>query len=69
MKCEKHWELRYGWHYVGSEYVYNEYKVFCSERDINKFIFELFHNEYIKIDWYKKIYIEDWKNFQKTLDK
>lgn len=63
MNCEKHWELRYGWHYTDSNYVYNEYKTFCKEIDINKFIFELFHNENIKIDWYKKIYIEDWKNF------
>ena len=62
MDCEKHWELRYGWHYVNSSYVYNEYKTFCKEIDINKFIFELFHNKKIKIDWYKKIYIEDWKN-------
>ena len=63
MNCEKHWELHYGWHYVNANYVYNEYKVFCKEVDINKFIFELFHNKKIKIDWYKKIYIEDWKRF------
>ena len=50
MKCEKHWELRYGWHYVDSDYVYNEYKTFCKEIDINKFVFELFHNKNIKIN-------------------
>mgnify|MGYP003297337879 CR=1 FL=1 len=49
MDCEKHWELRYGWHYVNdSSYVYNEYKVFCKEIDINRFVFELFHNKNIK---------------------
>lgn len=61
MECERWYELRWGWHYVGSPYVYNEYKVFLTEKDINKYIFDLLHNESIKIDWYKKVYIEDWK--------
>ena len=62
MKCERYWELNYGWHYIHLNYVHSECEIFCSERDINKFIFELFHNKNIKIDWYKKIYIENWKN-------
>lgn len=61
MECERWYELRWGWHYVGSTYVYNEYKVFLTEKDINKYIFDLLHNESIGIDWYKRVYIEDWK--------
>jgi hypothetical protein len=61
MKCGRWYELRWGWHYINSDYVYNEYKVFLTEKDINEYIFELFHNENIEIDWYKRVYIEDWK--------
>ena len=61
MECEKWYELRWGWHYIGSTYVYNEYKVFLKETEINKYLFDLFHNEAIEIDWYNKSYIEDWK--------
>lgn len=61
MECEKSYELRFGWCYVGSTYVYNDYKVFLTEREINKYCFDLLHNPAIEIKWYKKIYIEDWK--------
>ena len=62
MELEKSYELRYGWRYVGSDYCYNEYKVFLTEAKINQFVFDLFHNPCIEIVWYKKIYIEDWKS-------
>ena len=62
MEYEKHYELRYGWCYIGSDYCYNEYEVFLTEKEINQYIFDLLHNDKIKVIWYKKICIEDWKN-------
>lgn len=63
MEYEKYYELRWGWCYVGSTYCYNEYKVFLTEAEINKYRFELFHNPHIKIEWCKQICVEDWKNY------
>ena len=47
MEYEKHYELRYGWCYVGSDYCYNEYEVFLTEKEINQYIFDLLHKKFI----------------------
>ena len=63
MEYEKYYELRWGWHYIGSSYCYNEYKVFLTEEAVNDFHNKLFKNSAIGIDWCKKICVEDWKYY------
>jgi hypothetical protein len=60
---EKTYELRYGWNYVGSNYVYVEYKVFLSKKKRDKYLFNLFQSKTIEIKWYKKFDIADWKSW------
>ena len=61
MQYEKYYELRWGWCYIGSNYCYNEYKVFLTEQEINEFHLGLINNPTIKVVWCKKIRIEDWR--------
>ena len=62
MEYEKYYELRWGWCYVGSTNCYNDYEVFLTEKEINKYQLDLFNNPIIEVKWCKKIRIEDWKS-------
>lgn len=66
MEYEKYYELSWTWHYVNSFYCYSEYKVFETEEEVNKYVFDLFHNLTISVVWCEKKCVEKWEN---TFDK